>query len=76
MKIDEFKRELRSTLERTCAEKGWKFDNAKAYKFGVDVDDNGLWHSDLGHDGIQLMREATYWWRRQLLKIERDVSPQ
>jgi hypothetical protein len=29
MKIDEFKRELRSNLERACTEKHWSFDNAK-----------------------------------------------
>jgi len=48
----------------------------KAYKFGVDIDEHGLWHSGLGHDGLQLMREAAYWWRRQLINIEDEVSRQ
>lgn len=46
----------------------------KAYKFGVDVDEHGLWHSGLGRDGIQLMREAAYWWRQQLIDIEAELS--
>src|SRR6516225_7845460 len=29
MKIADFKRELRSSLERICAQKRWNFDNAK-----------------------------------------------
>jgi hypothetical protein len=46
----------------------------KAYKFGVDLTEEGLWHSTLDHDGIQLLREATYWWRRQLLDIESQIT--
>ncbi|PZA09650.1 hypothetical protein DNX69_23080 [Rhodopseudomonas palustris] len=46
----------------------------KAYKFGVDIDDEGLWHSQLEKDGIQLMREATYWWRSQLIAIEDKIA--
>lgn len=44
------------------------------YKFGVDIDKHGLWHDELSHDGIQLMREATYWWRHQLISIENALS--
>jgi len=42
----------------------------KAYEFGVEIDEHGLWHARLGEDGVQLLRESTYWWRLQLESIE------
>ena len=45
----------------------------KAYEFGVELDEHGLWHAGLGEDGVQLMREGTYWWRSELENIERAL---
>ncbi|MDW9909614.1 hypothetical protein GOB14_15830 [Sinorhizobium meliloti] len=42
----------------------------KAYQFGVEVDENGLFHDTLDMDGHQLLREAIYWWRDQLEELE------
>jgi hypothetical protein len=46
----------------------------KTYKFGVEIDDDGLLHKESGRDGGQLFREAVYWWRFQLEKIEKDLT--
>ncbi|WP_197486827.1 hypothetical protein [Rhizobium bangladeshense] len=42
----------------------------KAYQFGVEVDEKGLFHDTLDMDGHQLLREAIYWWRDQLEELE------
>ena len=47
----------------------------KTYDFGVEADeDGGLWHAGIERDGVQLMREATYWWRAQLEEIEHRLN--
>lgn len=42
----------------------------KTFAFGVELDDHGIWYSSLDMDGVQLLREATYWWRDQLESLE------
>ena len=42
----------------------------KTYDFGVELGDGFLWHTGIGQDGVQLMREATYWWRSELEDLE------
>jgi hypothetical protein len=46
----------------------------KTYKFGVEINEEGLWHSGLAEDGVQLIREAAYWWRNQLEGIEKELA--
>jgi hypothetical protein len=38
------------------------------------IDDEGLFHKASGRDGGQLFREAVYWWRFQLEKIEEEIE--
>jgi len=45
----------------------------KAFKLGVELDEEGIWHQDLEADGIRLFREATYWWRDELEAIEASL---
>jgi hypothetical protein len=42
----------------------------KTYKFGVEIDSEGLVHKHSGLDGVQLFREAVYWWCYQLEELE------
>ncbi|KQV42317.1 hypothetical protein ASE23_16020 [Rhizobium sp. Root73] len=42
----------------------------KTFEFGVSLDEEGLYFERLDADGIQLTREATYWWRQQLEDLE------
>ncbi|KJC40670.1 hypothetical protein UB31_27580 [Bradyrhizobium sp. LTSP849] len=48
----------------------------KTYEFGVEIDDEGLLHKESGRDGGQLFREAVYWWRFQLEKLEQELTDQ
>lgn len=55
----------------------WEFIEAernnilKTYEFGVDVD---LFYDAFDCHGIDLVREATYWWRRELESIENALN--
>lgn len=46
----------------------------KTFNFGVELDEQGLWYPSLEMDGVQLLREATYWWRRQLEELEEKLG--
>ena len=46
----------------------------KTYKFGVEPHKTGIYYEPLDQDGIQLMREAAYWWRDQLEDLEERLA--
>lgn len=46
----------------------------KTYRLGVEAHETGIYHEPLDQDGIELVREAVYWWRDQLEKIEELIA--
>lgn len=46
----------------------------KAYQFGVELYDEGIFHTEIGEDGVELLFEGIYWWQRQLMALERAIA--